>query len=167
MKKRKVCVSFMKNIKTDPLQNTQGAHEDTASPAGKKKPPPKPHVKAVSKILVGLDQQLPPGPKAQNVGGESGNEDAVGDTPATGRQRGAKNYSPAELKLLVACVRAAVPIGSDGFAEAAKLYNRIAAERDWAERGEKLLRQRWEKVKNKSRTYPTLPISDSLRSSER
>jgi hypothetical protein len=166
MKKRKVCVSFMKNIKTDPLQNTQGAHEDTTSPARKKKQPPKPHVKAVSKILVGLDWPLPPGPKTQHVGGESSNEDIVGDTPATSRQRGAKNYSPAELKLLVACVQTAVLISSDSFTEAAKLYNRIAAERDWAERGEKPLRQQWEKVKNKSHTCPTLPISDSLCSSE-
>ena len=102
---------------------------------------------------MGLDQ-LPSGPKNQHAGDESGNEDAVEDTPVTGRQKGAKNYSPAELKLLIACVQATVPIGSDGFVEAAKLYNRIAAERGWVERGEKPLRQRWEKVKKLPHTCP-------------
>jgi len=69
------------------------------------------------------------------------------ESPITGRQRGAKNYSIAELTLLSQCMEAAVPIGPDGVGDAISLYKRFAGERCWAERGDKALRQKWEKVR--------------------
>ena len=71
------------------------------------------------------------------------NED---DTPATGRQRGAKNYTNAELTLLNKCMAAAAPIGPQEITAALATYSRIAKDKGWVARGEKALRQKWDKV---------------------
>ena len=102
----------------------------------KKKGPPK--VKGVSKILAALDGP-PPGLGNQQGANEPGEE------AATGRQRGAKNYTNDELRLLITCVEHSVGI-PNGFKGAAGVYNRIAGENGWATRGVNPLSQRWEKV---------------------
>ena len=74
------------------------------------------------------------------------NVENTDDPPVTGRQRGAKNYTTEELALLNECMKAAVPIGPQGVTEAISLYKRVAKDRGWAVRGEKALRQKWDKV---------------------
>lgn len=75
-------------------------------------------------------------------------DDNENSEPAiAGRQRGAKNYTYAELALLAKCMKAAVPIGPQGTGDAINLYKRLAKDKGWAERGEKALRQKWDKVR--------------------
>ena len=70
----------------------------------------------------------------------------IDEPPVTGRQRGAKNYSLPELTLLNKCMAFATPIGPQGVTEAITLYNRAAKEKGWVPRGDKALRQKWDKV---------------------
>lgn len=76
----------------------------------------------------------------------------TGGAPIGGRRHGAKGYTVEELELLNKCMDAAVPIGPQGISDAIILYNRIAKERGWAIRGEKALRQKWDKVRE-AHTY--------------
>lgn len=134
--------SIMENIRTYSLQNAEGAG-DAPAHAKKQKQPPVAALKPKSKVLRALNK---PTPENQSGGDRSGDEASGGDTPATGRQRGAKNYTNTELKLLISCVKESARI-PQGFAGAAKLYNRISDEKGLGHRGEKALSQRWEKVK--------------------
>jgi hypothetical protein len=80
----------------------------------------------------------------------------------TGRQRGAKNYTYAELTLLAKCMKAAVPIGPQGTGDAINLYKRLAKDKGWAERGEKALRQKWDKVRKLTRCVPCPSLTIGL-----
>jgi len=76
----------------------------------------------------------------------------------SGRQRGAKNYTYAELTLLTKCMKATVPIGPHGIGDAINLYKRLAKDKGWAERGEKALRQKWDKVREMHTPCPGLIV---------
>lgn len=80
-------------------------------------------------------------PTDEPVEGDENDEPVI-----AGRQRGAKNYSLAELTLLNKCMAAATPIGPRGVSDAVALYNRVSKDRGWAERREKPLRAKWDKV---------------------
>jgi len=102
--------------------------------------------KGASKVLDALDQPntaLGNPPVDEPVQADSNEND---EPPVTGRQRGAKNYTLAELNLLNRCMAIAAPIGPQGVTEAVNLYNRVAKDKGWAERREKALRQKWDKV---------------------
>jgi len=132
----------VKNTGTKPLQNTaQDAQDATTHVEKKQKNPPKPTAMGASKVLAALD-----GLKKESEANKARDETAPGDAASTGRQRGAKNYSPPELRLLISCVEESVGVAG-GFFGAAELYNRIAKERGWATRGIKALSQRWDKVR--------------------
>lgn len=88
---------------------------------------------------------------------ELDNNDATEEATATGRPRGAKNYSHKELKLLVSCVKEFAPITSQDFAAVAEVYNRLAEEQEFSTRSAAPLRQRFEKVRE---TY-MYPLSTS------
>jgi hypothetical protein len=115
----------------------------------------------VSKVIELLDQ---PGATLGNPpADEPVDENGDDELPVTGRQRGSRNYTLAELTLLNECMNVAAPIGPTGVAEAINLYNRIAEERGWAIRREKPLRQKWDKVSNvyTSGCFEDLPLQRS------
>lgn len=101
-------------------------------------------------ILERLDQltaataESPPidGPVDEPVGDEGTHEPST-----TGRQRGSKNYSLAELKL---CMEVTIPIGPAGFAKAVELYGCVAKEKGWSPRAAGALRTKWDQVSEAS-----------------
>ena len=93
--------------------------------------------KGSSKVVELLDNSVISSgdPPVNEQADDNGNDELL----VTGRQRGAKNYTLAELTLLNKYMEAAVPIGPQGIAQAINLYNRVAREKKWAIRGEKAL----------------------------
>lgn len=140
MVKRQVCcgTGTIQDLQSGLMDKSQN---DEPSAGTKKK-----KTKGSSKVIEMLDQaEL----TSSNVPvDEPAGDHANDDPPIAGHQRGAKNYTLAELTLLYKCMEAAVPIGPQGVTNAVNLYNHVAKDKGWAIRGDKALRQKWDKLRN-------------------
>ena len=102
--------------------------------------------KGSSKILEKLDQadSTSTDPAADVEKTLEDNE--TNETSVSGRKCGTTNYMLPELTLLNKCMKAATPIGPSAIEDALKVYSCLSRDKGWAERDNKALRQKWDKV---------------------
>ena len=103
-----------------------------------------------SKALAALDEAFPGPEKKQESDGEDVVEETMKEAAGAGRQKGAKNYSHSEQKLLISCVCEIGLLSPKDFVEVCTLYNRVAADKKWSLRSQVPLHQRFEKVSDES-----------------